>query len=144
MGFRILLYALKFEHPLFISSHNDHIPIQLLSLKQAPQAPNNKKDPCHFINNEMDPKERKTKDRKKKYEFPIHSERSRAVAVAAHASMEQTPPEGHRSTHSVFPAANAYAVQPIGYPLPLTAPPANTHMDVDAHASTEGERRWGE
>jgi hypothetical protein len=64
--------------------------------------------------------------------------------VAARASTEQTSPEGHHSTHSVFPAANAYVVQPIGYPSPLTAPLANTRMDVDAYTSTEGERRWGE
>ena len=107
---------------------------------QAPPPSNH----SHFVNNEMDQKDRKNKEGNKRYEFPVHSDRSRAVAAAARASMEQTPPEGHRSSRSVFPAANAYAVQPIGYPSPLTAPPANTRMDVDAYASTEGERRWGE
>jgi len=89
----------------------------------------------------MDPNERKPRDGKR-YEFPVHSERTRALAAAMDTAYAQGPPQGYTPSRSVFPASNAYAVEPIPYPSQMTAPPAHSRMDVDTQVSTEEERRW--
>jgi hypothetical protein len=136
-GIRTIYIRQNFSALLFFSYHNDRIKYDHYSSSPAPTF----KPLCHFVYDEMDPNERKPRDGKR-YEFPVHSERTRALAAAMDTTYAQGPPQGYTPSRSVFPASNAYAVEPIPYPSQLMAPPAHSRMDVDTQVSTEEERRW--
>ncbi|KIM81674.1 hypothetical protein PILCRDRAFT_8367 [Piloderma croceum F 1598] len=95
----------------------------------------------------MDPNQQKQRGGKRQYEFPVHSERSHAVAAAARAEQSlgrssNPPRSSFPASCSSFPASNALALERGTYQSPPIAPPAHTFMDVNAHASTEGESQW--
>jgi hypothetical protein len=84
----------------------------------------------------MDPNQQKKKGGKDKFDFAVHSERSHQVAAEARA--ERGSGRNLNPTRTVFPASNANA---LARGPPVTAPPAQTPMEVDAYTSTEGESR---
>ena len=102
----------------------------------SPSTPDNT-TPCHFVIDEMDPNQQKKKGGKDRFDFVIHSKWSHQVAAEARA--ERGSSRNPNPPHNVFPASNANVLACGPYPQAVTTLPAQTPMEVDAHASTEGE-----
>jgi len=89
----------------------------------------------------MDPSERTQQDGKR-YDFPVHSERTRALAATRAFDIGAGPISGLHPLAVGIPGLQCLCSGAILYPSPLTAPPAQSWMDVDTQVSTEEERHW--